>query len=182
MQVMCPVSHPRLVSLIRESSTPVHSQHPDSESHSLLWMDTILHNFEAMRKPLFVIYRSITIPGFRRWCKMDFAQLWHQQRNAPPTEPWIDSPVNTNEQRFRMASLPIAPATKPCCRHLRGLPGASCEPGGGALRAPVPLRQLPAPQLLPGMPAAGGATRARLRVAPGGLPAGGGLGPPSCLS
>ena len=37
----------------------------------LLWMDKILHHFEAIRKPLFVgIYQRIIIPGFLRWCRI----------------------------------------------------------------------------------------------------------------
>ena len=39
----------------------------------LLWMDEILHHLETIKKPLFMgIYRGFIIPGFLRWCEMDF--------------------------------------------------------------------------------------------------------------
>ena len=42
----------------------------------LLWMDEILHHLSNHETPLFVgICRGINIPGFLRWCEMDFATI-----------------------------------------------------------------------------------------------------------
>ena len=42
---------------------------------AILWMDEILHQLEAMGKTKSVgIYKGIMIPGFLRWCEMDFVQ------------------------------------------------------------------------------------------------------------
>ena len=40
---------------------------------AILWMDEILHHFEAMVETIaFVgIYRGIIMPGFLRWSEMD---------------------------------------------------------------------------------------------------------------
>ena len=40
---------------------------------TILWMDGILHRFETMRNhDLLVVAGAIIIPGFLRWCEMDF--------------------------------------------------------------------------------------------------------------
>ena len=87
---------------------PLFFKQTNQKGH-LLWMDKILHHLETMGNHcLLGICRGTIIPGFLRWCEMDFAHP--QYGRAPNTTlplSWLSTSAGCRELSTRAGSCAV---------------------------------------------------------------------------